>query len=463
MNRRSLVWAAAAALASGWPLLGLCQPAAVKSTKAITTTQHTATVGTGTILPDGPNDASVKSMLPPIYPSDALEKGVHGEVQLVALIGVTGNVAAIGIKYSSGYESLDDSAATDVLSWHFSPRIRNGVAVASIVTIPVQFGASDRSRTDEADGSDLFVEVDRPEIARIQQAAAGADAEAEYLLGSLYRWGLGVRRDPALALKWQQEAAKQGIPEACASLADIFAHGVGVPKDVEKAIAWYEKAAPGGNGDAEYQIAQLYANRESSDPGRARTWFDKAAARSNPRIMLMVARIYGLGTGVPRDTAAVQRLLEAAARSGSDDIKDQVASSYMSGDIVPKDSAKAISWLELAAAHDDGMAEALLGVMYEAGVGVDKDPKAAAGWFQKSAAQGNLEGQGMMTGIYMTGLGVPRDLVLASAWKILVNQHDPRNLGSMPDSMMRMTMSPAQEDEATRIAAKWVKGESASA
>lgn len=57
----------------------------------------------------------VISSIAPIYSTEALKKGLEGEVSLKLFIGVEGDVKYVQIRISSGYDILDEAAKTSVL------------------------------------------------------------------------------------------------------------------------------------------------------------------------------------------------------------------------------------------------------------------------------------------------------------------------------------------------------------
>jgi TPR repeat protein len=62
-----------------------------------------------------------------------------------------------------------------------------------------------------------------PEQAEANRRAANAgDADAQYVLGCMYRWGAGVPRDEAEMWKWWRRAADQGQFRANARLIDYY-------------------------------------------------------------------------------------------------------------------------------------------------------------------------------------------------------------------------------------------------
>lgn len=79
----------------------------------------------------------------PPYPYQARSRGHEGLVILMAEVRDDGRVSSIRLKRSSGYSSLDQSALSTVRSWLFEPAKRLGMAVASVVEIPVRFSLQD--------------------------------------------------------------------------------------------------------------------------------------------------------------------------------------------------------------------------------------------------------------------------------------------------------------------------------
>ncbi len=76
------------------------------------------------------------------------------------------------------------------------------------------------------------------------------DAAAQYRLGLMYQFGLGVPEDEAEAVKWYRRAADQGYAAAQYSLGNMYNRGEGVPEDYVQAYAWWNLAAAQGDEDA---------------------------------------------------------------------------------------------------------------------------------------------------------------------------------------------------------------------
>jgi len=76
-------------------------------------------------------------------------------------------------------------------------------------------------------------------IASWRPLAERGDPEAGLFLGYVYRRGLGVPRDDAIAARWYRHAAELGQPEAQYELALMYELGLGVPQDSNEAARWY--------------------------------------------------------------------------------------------------------------------------------------------------------------------------------------------------------------------------------
>lgn len=94
-----------------------------------------------------------------------------------------------------------------------------------------------------ADANRVYDEGDYPKAAKLYTPLAkNGNAEAQYVLGMMYRAGRGVTQDYQEARKWYRLASEQGHPIAQFYLGWIYAGGKGVPKDRVKAHMWLDLA-----------------------------------------------------------------------------------------------------------------------------------------------------------------------------------------------------------------------------
>jgi len=90
-----------------------------------------------------------------------------------------------------------------------------------------------------------------------RRAAEQGRADAQHLLGLMYRDGAGVERDATQAVAWYRKAAAQGNADAQYDLGAAYANGSGVPRNVTVASAWMRISARRGHEMARAQSDRL--------------------------------------------------------------------------------------------------------------------------------------------------------------------------------------------------------------
>ena len=115
--------------------------------------------------------------------------------------------------------------------------------------------------------------------------ADGGDAKAQYQLGLAYFKGVGIERDPQLALKWIEKAAEQGYSEAQYALGAMHHGGRGALQSFPLAYKWFERAAQQNHSEAQFSLGVMYRNGQGIpvDKSKAYIWFNLAAAQGHER------------------------------------------------------------------------------------------------------------------------------------------------------------------------------------
>lgn len=134
--------------------------------------------------------------------------------------------------------------------------------------------------------------------------AENGHAPSQFRLGSLHRLGLGVPRDPALAVYWFDKAARQEDVGGQYWLAECYRRGEGVPVSPELAFQWFHRLAERGYAPARYQVALAYANGSgvARDEREAVDWLQRASAGGHADAARRLAQAYRNGElGLPRD------------------------------------------------------------------------------------------------------------------------------------------------------------------
>jgi len=91
--------------------------------------------------PGGPTQGpSIVGAPLPIYPKNALDQGLEGDVSLSVLIDSAGAVESVSVEKSSGHRILDDAAVRAVKQgWVFQPGLASGKPAPGRLTITFQF------------------------------------------------------------------------------------------------------------------------------------------------------------------------------------------------------------------------------------------------------------------------------------------------------------------------------------
>jgi len=77
----------------------------------------------------------------------------------------------------------------------------------------------------------------------IRTLAEQGDAKAQFVLGTMYRDGQGVGKDPAETLRWWTRSAELGYVDAQFALGNIYSGGFGVPTDYVQSYMWFDITA----------------------------------------------------------------------------------------------------------------------------------------------------------------------------------------------------------------------------
>jgi protein TonB len=89
------------------------------------------------VIPAGP-DPKVHNR-EPVYPLEAARRGEHGTVLLAIHVSPEGLADDVMVARSSGFRALDRAARDAVATWRFVPAVRDGQAIASVMTLRVVF------------------------------------------------------------------------------------------------------------------------------------------------------------------------------------------------------------------------------------------------------------------------------------------------------------------------------------
>lgn len=149
-------------------------------------------------------------------------------------------------------------------------------------------------------------------LAEILPLAEAGDAQAQRLLGVMYRQGQGVDKDGEKAIYWTKKAVEQGDGPAQFNLANMYETGDAVAKNLVLAAKWYHQAARAGIPLAEYRLGAFYLDGlgGSSDRVLAFVWYSRAAA--NERAGALAAHAAKARDKIARGLSASEKARGAA-------------------------------------------------------------------------------------------------------------------------------------------------------
>lgn len=112
-------------------------------------------------------------------------------------------------------------------------------------------------------GEDAYLREDyETALSEWRPLAEQGHAEAQNMLGYMYRFGEGVPQDFEQARQWYRRAADQGNATAQNNLGAMYRQGLGLPQDYQEAFRWFLRAAEQGNGGAQNHVGLMYYKGE---------------------------------------------------------------------------------------------------------------------------------------------------------------------------------------------------------
>jgi hypothetical protein len=129
------------------------------------------------------------------------------------------------------------------------------------------------------------------------------------------------KENAAEAVKYLHPLITLGDPEAQGLYGTMYSFGIGVKKDDQAAFDWYIKAGA-SPPEAEFYVAQnnrfLYdRHKRAEDAAEAIKWYRQSADDKNPKAAVFLSKAYADGLlGLPRDEKQAHYWSEAAKGPG---------------------------------------------------------------------------------------------------------------------------------------------------
>ncbi len=202
------------------------------------------------------------------------------------------------------------------------------------------------------------------DINKIKKQAEDDSEYAQWTLGNMYLYGVGVEKSPKLAMKWYQLAATNGFLKACYKVKD-FTFVRLKESEVIKTKTLLKRAE---QGDTEAQCAMgiAYVRGEGVEHSyqKAAHWFLLAAQKGNMDAQNYLGNAYAKGEGVKQSDEDAFEWFLAAAIQGHQGAQARVLDAYVTGKGVTQSDENARKWLLLLAKRDNAIAQLYLAFEY---------------------------------------------------------------------------------------------------
>ena len=239
-------------------------------------------------------------------------------------------------------------------------------------------------------------------ITYFQLAAVQQDVRAEYNLGILYLEGQTTPVDYVKGMEWMIDAAFKGNAYAQYTLANIYEKGLTDPAGVvivqpdhQQAMAMYYLASSNNYGDAQYRLADYLVKEKKSGLSvlakqnrtkLVKRLYQGAVNEGVAEAVLPLAFFNAMDSDPVKQNAAFQ-VAKEEAEAGNNEAALLLGMMYERGISVPMDSVASMRWYQQAG-MDNPVTAFILGTYYSQGIGVNKDMAKGRSLIQQSADAG---------------------------------------------------------------------------
>lgn len=145
--------------------------------------------------------------------------------------------------------------------------------------------------------------------------------------------------------------AESGNPGAQFLMGQMMFFGLGMERDDAKAASWYGLAAQAGNTEAQYRLGYLYATGQGVgyDAAAAERYWLAAANKGHRGAIVALSDFYHEGLYRKEDEVLARRWLNRAAMTGDIEAMYKLARRLMTPETVATDFRRAYAWFYIAA------------------------------------------------------------------------------------------------------------------
>jgi hypothetical protein len=145
--------------------------------------------------------------------------------------------------------------------------------------------------------------------------------------------------------------AQQGNPGAQFLMGQMLFFGLGLERDDKQAASWYGLAAQAGNTEAQYRLGYLHATGQgvAYDAAAAERYWLAAAAKGHRGAIVALSDFYHEGLYRKEDEVLARRWLNRAAMTGDTEAMYKLARRLMTPETIATDFRRAYAWFYIAA------------------------------------------------------------------------------------------------------------------
>ncbi len=260
--------------------------------------------------------------------------------------------------------------------------------------------------------------------------------EAQFMMGEMFRQGLGVSQSKAEAAKWMKRAADQGHAKARFHLNNLNGDASQLGgKTARKQTAAIPKPKPKPDeipkrNDTSREILVNKASKTNQSTKR-------------PDLTPSAGYLKGMEAYDNNNDRTAFRIWSDLAKKGDPNAQYALGHLYIEGKVVEQYYPAVIKYFTLAADQGHIEAQYNLGVLYDTAQGVEKDLTKAVKWYRLAAENGYADAQFSLGDMYEFGDGVPQNSSLAAKWYKLAAAQGDENPKRYRDDMEK-EMSPGQ-------------------
>ena len=212
---------------------------------------------------------------------------------------------------------------------------------------------------------------------------------AQYYVGYLYLYGLGINKDEQRALDYIQKSADHDYDSAQALLGYLYDEGRVVPMNKKKAISYYKKAANRGNTSALLNLGLAYYKGEGvvKNDQTAIEMLGRVPIEQQPLAGRYLGDIYLSNPNLSDRYPNAIRYYSSSAKNGDIGSYYALGKIYSNEESGVKNDKKAVEFYTYAASQGYVPAQYLLGIMYVNGEQVERNLFLGHAWLELASTQ----------------------------------------------------------------------------